>query len=82
MALLGPRLGQEVRNLLEELNNTNPLEIYAKIQNQEKIQVAGHEITPDELEILGEGKDGFSAAEENNYVVSITTKLSSTLVKE
>ena len=82
MALLGPRLGQEVRNLLEELNNTNPLEIYAKIQNQEKIQVAGHEITPDELEILGEGKDGFSAAEENNYVVAITTKLSSTLVKE
>ena len=82
MALLGPRLGQEVRNLLEELNYTDPLEIYSKIQNAEKIEIAGHEITPNELEILGKGKDGFSAAEENNYVVAITTKLSDALIKE
>ena len=82
MALLGPRLGQEVRNLLGELNNTDPLEIYSKIQNGEKIEIAGHEIIPAELEILGKGKAGFSAVEENNYVVAITTKLSSTLIKE
>ena len=82
MALLGPRLGQEVRNLLEELKRTDPLEIHSKIQNEDKIELAGHEILPGELEIIGKGKEGFSATEENNYVVAIATKLTSSLINE
>ena len=47
-----------------------------------KIELAGHEILPGELEIIGKGKEGFSATEENNYVVAITTKLTSSLINE
>ena len=44
--------------------------------------MAGHEILPGELEIIGKGKEGFSATEENNYVVAIATKLTSSLINE
>ena len=44
--------------------------------------MAGHEILPGELEIIGKGKEGFSATEENNYVVAISTKLTSSLINE
>lgn len=82
MSLLGPKYGRraaEVASLLRALDAG----IVANAKNAGKpVKVQGFELLPEEIKVEARSKDGYSAAEEGEYLVAVSTELTPELLQE
>jgi isoleucyl-tRNA synthetase len=83
---LGPRLGKNVKAVADALQRLDAHELVTHLENQGKalVTVAGEtiELSPEELDVRVEGREGFSLARDGAYGVALDVELSEDLLHE
>jgi isoleucyl-tRNA synthetase len=79
---LGPKYGAAVAEIREALAGQDPAEVAAAIAQGRSVEVAGHQLQPDEILVSTVEQEGFASAQEAGYVVVVDTELSPELRDE
>jgi isoleucyl-tRNA synthetase len=83
---LGPRLGKNVKGVVTALQKLDALELVTQLENDGKARVTVDgetiELTPDELDVRVEGREGFSLARDGAYGVALDVEISEDLLHE
>lgn len=79
---LGPKHGSALRAIQAELANLDAESAARLLRAGEPIQVAGHAILPDEIELRTHDREGLCAAAEGDVIVAVDTRLTPRLVDE
>src|ERR671918_114656 len=83
---LGPRFGRQVEDIRAALARSDPREIVADIESsgRSSLEVDGEtiELSADELDVRGEGRAGFSLAQEGPYGVALDVEITPELRRE
>ncbi len=82
LTLLGPKYGPEVGAITKALVALDPVQVAQAVKNGRGIQAAGHELLPEEIEVLQSDKPGWISASESGYIVRLRTELSPELADE
>ena len=85
LELLGPKYGSGVEAItrgLEALVADDSWEAERALSKGHTIQVAGHELLPEEVEVIESDKPGWASASDGGYVVRLYTKVSPELELE
>jgi isoleucyl-tRNA synthetase len=75
-ALIGPRLGRKVQDVLKALRAGEQT-----VRADGSVEVAGEVLTPEEVTISTRAKPGFAAAEADGYTLVLDTRLTPELVE-
>jgi isoleucyl-tRNA synthetase len=75
-ALIGPRLGKRVQDVLKALRAGEQT-----IRDDGSVEVAGEVLTRDEVQISTKAKPGFAAAEADGYTLVLDTRLTPELIQ-
>ncbi|HZO27537.1 MAG TPA: isoleucine--tRNA ligase [Chloroflexota bacterium] len=75
-ALIGPRLGRKVQDVLKALRAGEQT-----IRPDGSVEVAGELLNPEEVTISTKAKPGFAAAESDGYTLVLDTRLSPELIQ-
>jgi isoleucyl-tRNA synthetase len=75
-ALIGPRLGRKVQDVLKALRAGEQT-----VLPDGSVEVAGETLTPDEVTISTKSKAGFAAAEADGYTLVLDTRLTPDLIQ-
>ena len=79
---VGPKHGRHLSELQDSLAATNHKELIETISNGESITLASIRLTPEDFLVRRIEKDGYSVTEESEYIVAISTEISTSLHKE
>ncbi|MFN2251915.1 MAG: DUF5915 domain-containing protein, partial [Anaerolineae bacterium] len=86
LPVLGPKYGQRVPAIREALEAADGSSVAAKVRAGEPVplEVEGEtvELLPEEVEVMASAREGLATAEEEGYVVGISTELSDELRAE
>jgi isoleucyl-tRNA synthetase len=81
-SILGPRIGSKIGKLNNEIQSLNHNELYKELLIHDKIIILDIEITLEDLHIEHTNLDNSEFIEDNNFEVSIETKLDNNLIEE
>lgn len=80
--LLGPKYGREVPAVLKAIGQLDPYEVARRVRAGATIKADGYTLEPGEVEITAKSRDGYTVAEEADYLVGISTTLTPELMEE
>jgi isoleucyl-tRNA synthetase len=79
---IGPRYGQQIRQLELALSEANSDELVRKVQSGETVYLATYRLEPDDLLIEPIAREGYSIAQDSGYTVALETSISTALREE
>ncbi len=82
MSLLGPKYGKKAGEIASLLKSMDALQVAAAKSSGKPINVESYELLPEEIKVEARGKEGYSAAEDGEYVVAVSTELTAELLQE
>ena len=80
--ILGPKYGRELPKIAAALRERPAAEVAARVARGEPVELAGHEILPEELEVMTSDREGYASAVEGDLAVAVSTALTPELVDE
>ncbi|MDA8189611.1 MAG: isoleucine--tRNA ligase [Dehalococcoidales bacterium] len=80
--LLGPKYGKDSSQIVRQLQQLDPSEVARKVRAGEPVQVDGRVLSPDEIEVIGTGREGYALVREGDYLAAVSTQLTPELVEE
>ena len=81
-SILGPRIGNKIGKLNNEIQSLNHNELHKELLIHEKIIISDIELTLEDVHIEHTSLDNSEFIEDNNFEVSIETKLDNNLIEE
>jgi isoleucyl-tRNA synthetase len=81
-SILGPKIGSKIGKLNNEIQSLNHNELYKELLIHDKIIILDIELTLEALHIEHTNLDNSEFIEDNNFEVSIETKLDNNLIEE
>lgn len=82
LPVLGPKLSRDVPHVTRALAEMDAAQVVAMVQQGRPVQVAGHELSAEDLLIETTEREGFAAAQEAGYTVLVTTAITPGLADE
>ena len=82
MALLGPKYGSGLKGIAAALSGMDPAEVSKSLRSGQGLELSGHVIEPEEVQVLSEDREGYAVASEAGYTVAVTTEVSPELALE
>jgi len=81
-SILGPRIGNEIGKLNNKIQSLDHNELYKELLTHNKIIISDIELTFEDIHIEHTNLDNSEFIEDNNFEVSIETKLDNNLIEE
>ncbi|MEE9198593.1 MAG: DUF5915 domain-containing protein, partial [Dehalococcoidia bacterium] len=81
-ALLGPKYGKDLANISKGLAAREASEVARLVRAREELRVGDYLLSPEEVQVATQDKEGLSAALEGDYAVAVTTDIPEELAKE
>ncbi|MFX1512465.1 MAG: isoleucine--tRNA ligase [Promethearchaeota archaeon] len=86
MAIVGPKYKQNVRLLTQALEQSNPIEVFNRVSESQSItlEIEGKkvELSPEEVILRSNEKEGLAVMSDSNFVVALETTLTEPLIQE
>ena len=73
--VLGPRLGPEINAVKEALAQADGTELRRRLDADGNIEIAGHQLGPDDVELRATRHEAFALAEEDGWAVALDLEL-------
>jgi isoleucyl-tRNA synthetase len=80
--LLGPKYGREVGAIARALAGLDPAQVAKAVGSGDRLQVAGHELLPEEIQVIASDQTGWASASEGGYTVRVFAELTPELERE
>jgi isoleucyl-tRNA synthetase len=80
--LLGPKYGREIPNVLKAISALDPFEVAKKVRAGQPVQADSYTLQPEEIDIQGASREGYAVAEDGDYLVAASTKITPELEEE
>ncbi|MBA7624432.1 Isoleucine--tRNA ligase [subsurface metagenome] len=82
LRLLRLRYGEKVPEVIDALSNADDVKVAASVIARQKVNIGKYSIPPQEINLVINGKPGYSAAYDGSYIVAVTTELPRELIEE
>ena len=82
MAVLGPKFGQNLRNVLAAIGKADARTVAPRLRAGSTVDIGGFTLGPDDLDLAAQDKPGYAAAADGGYVCAVTTEITPELALE
>jgi isoleucyl-tRNA synthetase len=82
LPVLGPKYGGDVAQIRQALAQQDPAAVAASIAQGHNVELAGHELLPNEVLVTTVEREGFASAQEAGYIVVLDTEITPELRDE
>ena len=82
MALLGPKYGRGVQDIVSALASVPPADVYTRVSAGLDLELGEYRLKADEVLVNSSDRQGYAVASEAGYTMAVTTEVSEELARE